>query len=260
MLSSDAAYKSWGFWGESGDTTYEYRIESYETDSLLYYSVVCEAEDKDWLIRYDPTDPNSTLETLYGGKWLRCVLDISVDDYFRKPHYDRYLALLLSDGEAVDQSATVYSETYDAKRITPEENVSIDYLCRDGKWDAVALTLGSDGTAVFDGFTFADAPTAESRFAAYLDAPADEQQITTYIVSGSMEPALNIGKLYRFAPTDTLQVNDIVLAYSEEYQSYITHRVVAAAGGGYALRGDNSGADDNEIFTSEQILGVLVND
>lgn len=78
------------------------------------------------------------------------------------------------------------------------------------------------------------------------------------IVSGSMEPTLNVGDLIITKETDNIQKNDII-TFREENQS-ITHRVIEIVEDNginkYKTKGDNNDSQDVELVDIEQIEGV----
>ena len=259
QIKSDSQYRSWGYSGYDSGVFYTYEIESYETATYFYYSVICNAANIDWLVRYIPGSEEDTLQVFCDGKWIDCITMFTVEEQFRKNNHDRLLAMLCVDGDSTDNTIDVFGTTYNSKRVAIEDGVYVDYLCNETKWSSAVITAGSDEMAVFDGFVFANAPAEGSRISAAIGAESDGALICHFMASGSMEPALKVDQLYCFEKDASVNVGDVVLAYAADYQVYIAHRVAQiTADGGYILRGDVTGIDDPGVFRPEDILGVLV--
>lgn len=261
QLKADSQYRSWGYSGYDAEVFYSYEIESYETDTYFYYSVVCDTENIDWLVRYIPDSAEDTLQVFCDGKWIDCITMFTVEEQFRKGNHDRLLAILTVGGDPTDNTMDVFGTTYNSKRVAVEDGVYVDYLCNETKWSSAVITTRGGEMAVFDGFVFADSPTEGSRIFAAMGAESDEALVCHIMASGSMEPALMIDQLYCFKKDASVDVGDVVLAREQTHGFYFAHRVARiTADGGYILRGDVTGMDDTYVFQPQDILGVLVSD
>ena len=76
------------------------------------------------------------------------------------------------------------------------------------------------------------------------------------IVSGSMEPALQINDWIMAKSCNTYQVDDIILFKQDEV--YITHRIVALHDGVLTTRGDANNIPDKKPVRMEQVVGKVV--
>lgn len=261
QIKADTKYRSWGYSGYDSGVFYTFEIESYETDTYFYYSVICDAANIDWLARYIPDNAEDTLQVFCDGKWIDCITMFTVEEQFRKNNHDRLLGILAMGGDSTDNTIDVFGTTYNSKRVSVEDGVYVDYLYNETKWSSAVITTRGGEMAVFDGFVFADSPTEGSRISAAMGAESDEALICHYMASGSMEPALMVDQLYCFEKGASVDVGDIVLARDQTYGFYVAHRVARITGdGGYILRGDVTGMDDTYVFQPQDILGVLVSD
>ncbi len=75
------------------------------------------------------------------------------------------------------------------------------------------------------------------------------------VLSGSMEPALQVDDLVVIRETDTVQVGDIIVYQSRH--SLVIHRVMEISGDAIVTRGDANNAPD-EAITMSQVKGVMV--
>lgn len=82
--------------------------------------------------------------------------------------------------------------------------------------------------------------------------------IKTYvIISGSMEPNINIGDIVIVKEEKELQVGDVI-SYRKG-QSVITHRIVnITEQKEYKTKGDNNNAEDSEIILDKDIEGKVI--
>lgn len=80
--------------------------------------------------------------------------------------------------------------------------------------------------------------------------------IPVTVVSGSMEPELNIGDVVLIKPNEIYQINDVV-TYREE-NMLVTHRIVALTDQGFALQGDANNTIDSRYIKQEEIVGKVV--
>ena len=74
------------------------------------------------------------------------------------------------------------------------------------------------------------------------------------IISGSMEPTINIGDMIIIREQSDYEERDVIVYQSN---SPITHRVETKTLGGYITKGDNNNALDPEIEKS-QVIGKVV--
>lgn len=75
------------------------------------------------------------------------------------------------------------------------------------------------------------------------------------VLSGSMEPALQVGDLIIVKKTETYEEDDIVVYQS--YRELIVHRIKHKDGDTYITKGDANPSEDSPI-TIESIQGVVV--
>jgi len=75
------------------------------------------------------------------------------------------------------------------------------------------------------------------------------------VISGSMEPAINIGDLILIKEYEKYDVGDIVTYKTSDY--YVTHRIVEKDGDRVTTKGDANNANDKE-FDVENIVGRYV--
>ena len=75
------------------------------------------------------------------------------------------------------------------------------------------------------------------------------------VVTGSMEPTLNVGDLIIIKKENNYKVNDIITYRSDD--DFITHRIVRIDEKYFYTRGDANNSDDNKIVDS-QIIGKSV--
>lgn len=76
------------------------------------------------------------------------------------------------------------------------------------------------------------------------------------IISGSMEPKIQIGDMIIIKKSNTYEVNDIVTYREEDY--FVTHRIVEIDENGITTKGDNNNKVDNDTITNEDIVGKVV--
>ena len=75
------------------------------------------------------------------------------------------------------------------------------------------------------------------------------------ILTGSMEPHINVGDLIIIHAQKTYELDDIV-TYSGNTQS-VTHRIVEETTSGYITKGDANGTSDGEI-AKDRIIGKVI--
>lgn len=82
------------------------------------------------------------------------------------------------------------------------------------------------------------------------------------IVSGSMEPTLNIGDIVVIRETEkeNIKPNDIITFLEDNGQNTITHRVTDIVENNgkvkYQTKGDNNNSADDTLITYEEIAGI----
>ncbi len=261
-LRSDYAFKSFRFYGEDGNIVQDYYIEIYSDVSYSYFSLISETEKLDYIIRYNTNYSAGDKPCIFAeGEWVNNIGDMNSFDV---QIAENILSIITTDGNAVDNTFDLHGKTFPCKQILTDNNIYIDYLCRDGKWDAVSISSVEDGyTMILENFRFADAPSSDSRIALTLNAP-ENNEVTYYkITSNSMYPALEMGQTYRFEKVDfnTIEVGDIVLAnYKQDGFSFtLAHRVVEITNEGLILCGDaNNSINDPYPYTEDNVYGVLV--
>ncbi len=78
------------------------------------------------------------------------------------------------------------------------------------------------------------------------------------VVSGSMEPVLNVGDLVVVNTKDKeIDENDVV-TYSSSNGSFVTHRVIENLDSGLITKGDANNAKDKDIVKSENVIGKYI--
>lgn len=80
------------------------------------------------------------------------------------------------------------------------------------------------------------------------------------IVSGSMEPELNIGDIVIVKENDNYQKDDVISF--RQGQSVITHRIIEVINDdkiSYKTKGDNNNTEDKQIVLKEDIEGKVIN-
>ncbi len=75
------------------------------------------------------------------------------------------------------------------------------------------------------------------------------------IVSGSMEPTINVKDLIVVLKTDLIKENDIITYY--DGKDYITHRVIKIDGDNITAKGDSNNSVDTKISKSKVIGKVI---
>lgn len=80
------------------------------------------------------------------------------------------------------------------------------------------------------------------------------------VVSGSMQPAINIGSIVFTGKKNTYQKNDIV-AFNNSVNQVVTHRIIDKAtiskGTFYELKGDANNTPDNDPVAEKSIIGAV---
>lgn len=270
--SPDKNYKSWKYRQYDENTLNgAFSIEIYETDNYTYFSYINQAKKADYIIRYSPDSPDDTVEALCNSKWVKCV---NGSRSFGIGSSSILSNALLAEGDTEDGSFEIGGETFKSKHGYREvdyhgdtDGFYVDYLFRNGKWDAIAISNDRSGQSsqssvvLFEDLDFSDTPSENGRLYSCLHASADDQITASLQFSESMYPTLRAGELYYFQKTDvsSLKAGDIVLAYSEDDQFYMILRIVEIkdGGAGFILRGDQNISNQEEVFLPQNILGVL---
>lgn len=78
---------------------------------------------------------------------------------------------------------------------------------------------------------------------------------TAVVISGSMQPAIDVGDMVLIHEQKDYEVRDIIMYRGE--RNFITHRIVARTENGYRTRGDSNNTEDPEIMR-EQAVGKVV--
>ena len=80
------------------------------------------------------------------------------------------------------------------------------------------------------------------------------------ITSGSMAPELPVNSIVLIKQTsfDSVKVGDIISFKSDNYDLPICHRIAKITDQGFITKGDNVDIPDQEIVTSEKLLGKLI--
>ena len=76
------------------------------------------------------------------------------------------------------------------------------------------------------------------------------------IVSGSMEPTLNVKDLIVVKKTSNISKNDIITYI--DGKDFITHRVIKIEGNTLTTKGDSNNSDDVRINKSKVIVSIVV--
>lgn len=75
------------------------------------------------------------------------------------------------------------------------------------------------------------------------------------IISGSMEPTINVNDLIIVTETDSIKENDIITYKNND--DFITHRVIKIEGDVITTKGDSNNSVDNKI-RKEDIIGKVI--
>lgn len=77
------------------------------------------------------------------------------------------------------------------------------------------------------------------------------------IISGSMEPAINVNDLVIYKEKDNYQVGDVVIFENFGGKSLTTHRIVGIAEDGFITRGDANNTEDLYHVNPVDIFGAV---
>lgn len=261
-IRTDAPYSSFRCYGEDSVSTHDHYVETYTANGLNYFSLVCEDEGIDYIIRYNTAHKTGDFPEIYAdGEWINTKNDMNT---FHTGINETLYSIILSDNSVTDNSIELYGETYTSKQASLENGIYVDYLCRNDKWDAVSISsVETDDTMIFENFHYSSTPSTSSRIAKALEAEKNDNKTAYFVISGSMEPTLIMGQMYVFEKVDfnTIEVGDIVLAnYKQDGFSFtMAHRVVEITDEGLILRSDaDNSINDPYSFTEDNVYGVLV--
>ncbi len=76
------------------------------------------------------------------------------------------------------------------------------------------------------------------------------------IISGSMEPAINVNDLVIYKEKDEYSVGDVVIFENFGGESLTTHRIVGVAEDGFITRGDANNTEDMFHVPADKIYGA----
>ncbi len=76
------------------------------------------------------------------------------------------------------------------------------------------------------------------------------------VVSGSMDPVLEVGDVVVFKEKDNYEINDIVIFNYDN--TYITHRIVGFDSNGFITKGDANNVVDDTVLSQVDIEGAYV--
>lgn len=80
--------------------------------------------------------------------------------------------------------------------------------------------------------------------------------------SGSMEPAIDKGDIYFVTKSDSISKGDIITFDSEEFNEFVTHRVVGRTSSGYITKGDANPSTDQAAghppVSDSKVIGTVI--
>lgn len=90
------------------------------------------------------------------------------------------------------------------------------------------------------------------------DLPTINGYGTLEVISGSMEPTIDVGDLIIVnTKYDELKENDIITFYDEK-GSFVTHRIIEIKDGEYITKGDNNNSEDQGTINNDDIVAKYV--
>ncbi|MBC8571215.1 signal peptidase I [Zongyangia hominis] len=95
-----------------------------------------------------------------------------------------------------------------------------------------------------------------ARFLLRQDLPKLFGYSQAIVVSGSMEPTFSVGDMVVFKKREQYEMQDVVIF--RQGGSFVTHRIVGTAEGGFITQGDANNAKDQDILDPKQIEGAMV--
>lgn len=78
------------------------------------------------------------------------------------------------------------------------------------------------------------------------------------VLSGSMEPSINVGDMLFVKKQGSYQVGDIVAFIPKERNIWVTHRIIAEDNEGFQTKGDNNNSADLNKVNKDDIIGRVV--
>lgn len=96
-----------------------------------------------------------------------------------------------------------------------------------------------------------------ARYAFHNEMPSFFGLSFAVVATGSMEPAISAGDVIVVCSQETYEEGDIVTYYSEDFQGYVTHRIVSKTGDAVITQGDANNTQDSPI-TEGDIVGKVV--
>ncbi len=76
------------------------------------------------------------------------------------------------------------------------------------------------------------------------------------VVSGSMEPTLEVGDIVYFKQEDSYAINDVVIF--NQGNTYVTHRIVEEVENGFITKGDANNVVDSDVLLVDNIQGSYI--
>lgn len=90
------------------------------------------------------------------------------------------------------------------------------------------------------------------------DLPTINGYGTLEVISGSMEPTIDVGDLIIVnTKYNELKENDIITFYDEK-GSFVTHRIIEIEDGEYVTKGDNNNSEDQGTINNDDIVAKYV--
>lgn len=77
------------------------------------------------------------------------------------------------------------------------------------------------------------------------------------VVSGSMEPKININDVVLAHKRSDYKVNDVIIFHDVKTDDYITHRIMEVTDEGYRTKGDNNNSYDEDLVKKENVVGAV---
>lgn len=114
------------------------------------------------------------------------------------------------------------------------------------------------GGAVLAFLVFVFAVLAVDKFVMKSVAPSFFGISTFVVVTGSMEPTINIGDIVVVVRADSYAENDIITFIDDTLAAPVTHRIVAVDGETFQTKGDANNAVDNHPVKKDRIVGKTV--
>lgn len=100
-------------------------------------------------------------------------------------------------------------------------------------------------------------------YVAVLEACFNQQFIEVFgytdaiVISGSMEPQIDVGDMVIIHEKDSYQIGDII-TFIQGDETGVTHRIIGQTDNGFITKGDANNTEDMAVVTSDQIVGKVV--